>query len=263
MFKLFSRKTQQNTKNSPAIETSIFLNDIENIDAIACYFKKITGVNFDRQKIILKSKLTTFCKKNTIVSFDQCLSEIKQSHQLEQQLINELTTNESYFYREHQQLLDLVNRIKLQDKKTRILCAPCSTGEEIYSIIMLLLEENLTQDDFDILGIDINSDALKKAGQGIYNERSLSKLPEKLLNKYFKKSAEKYHIINEVKQCARLKKDNVFAASFKQNGKFDYILSRNLLIYFDQTTKITVKNTFQTMLTDTENKIYFGHADLF
>ncbi len=263
MFKLFSRKTQQDTKNSQAIETSIFLNDIENIDSIASHFKKTTGVNFDRQKIILKSKLTTFCKKNRIVSFAKCLSEIKENQLLEQQLINELTTNESYFYREHQQLLDLANRIKLQDKKTRILCAPCSTGEEIYSIIMLLLEDSLTLDDFDILGIDINSEALEKAGRGIYNERSVSQLPEKLLKKYFKKSAGKYHIINEVKQCARLKKDNVFAASFKQNGKFDYILSRNLLIYFDQKTKTIVKNTFKAMLTDAENKIYFGHADLF
>ena len=263
MFKkiFFRQKYQNHLEQSENVTESP--DDFNNIDRISEYFEEITGITFVKQKTILKSKLITFCKNNHISSFNECLNLIKSNEQYKQELINKLTTNETYFYREQHQLFELVNKIKNQQGKADILCAPCSTGEEVYSIIIMLLENNVSLDKFKITGIDINTQALEKSRQGIYNVRSISKVPGDILHKYFLKKNGKYHVINELKEHVDFKQDNVFSSSFKKNGKFDFILSRNLLIYFDKEKKLIVKDIFQKMLKNADGKVYYGHADLF
>ncbi len=140
---------------------------------------------------------------------------------------------------------------------------PSSTGEEIYSIAIALLDADIPKNRFTIMGIDINSEALKQAKTGVYNQRNISNVPHHLLTKYFNKKESKYHLNNEIKQCVQLKTENIFSPSFKSLGQFDYIFSRNMLIYFDAETKIKARQVLESLLSNKKNPIYFGHADLF
>jgi len=264
MFNLFGKTTQnenphETIKHQPIPED---FNDID-IEPIAQYFKLETGITFKKQQSILKSKLISFCKIHHIHSFKKCLQQVKTDLKIKQVLINYLTTNESFFYRELHQIQDLVHKVRLSDQPVNILCAPSSTGEEIYSITIALLEGEVPKNRFNIIGIDINSDALKQAELGVYNQRNISNVPNHLLTKYFNKKGSKYYLSNEIKQCVQLKTENIFSSSFKLLGKFDYIFSRNMLIYFDAETKIKARQILESLLKDKKHPIYFGHADLF
>ncbi len=268
MFSFFSKKTPESESetetdtNQPVI-VQHGLEDFNHVDAIAAYFKQQTGVTFENQKSILKSKLLSFCKIRKITSFEQCLAQVKNQPNLKQELINYLTTNESFFYREFHQVEDVVKKVKTLGRCVDILCAPSSTGEELYSIAIALLEAGVSESQFNLVGIDINTQALVQAKAAIYNQRNVSNLPIPVLKKYFIEKDAKYHLKDSVKHCVSLKVENIFSSSFKAMGKFDYIFSRNMLIYFDRETKIKAKNILEMLLKDNNTPIYFGHADLF
>jgi chemotaxis protein methyltransferase CheR len=262
MFNFFGKKTQNSAPPENISDRSI-AEDFNDIEPIAFYFKAETGITFEKQQSILKSKLISFCKIRHIPSFKKCLEQVKNNQRLKQELINYLTTNESFFYREQHQIQDVVNKVKLNDQVVNILCAPSSTGEEIYSIAIALLEAGVAKNRFNLIGIDINSEALKHAELGIYNQRNIKNIPAHVLTKYFNKKESKYCLSNEIKQCVRLQTENIFSPSFKTIGKFDYIFSRNMLIYFDAETKIKARQILESLLNDNKNPVYFGHADLF
>lgn len=264
MFNFFGKTTQTDNAHKIIKHQSIpeGFNDTD-IELIAQYFKLETGITFEKQPSILKSKLMSFCKINNILSFQTCFQQVKTDLKIKQKLINYLTTNESFFYRELHQIRDLVHKVKLGEQPVNILCAPSSTGEEIYSIVIALLEAEIPKNRFHIIGIDINSDALKQAELGVYNQRNISNIPKQLLAKYFNKKDSKYYLSNEIKQCVQLKTENIFSSSFKSLGKFDYIFSRNMLIYFDEKTKKEARIILESLLKSKNNSIYFGHADLF
>lgn len=170
MFGLFNKnKTVEDVKK-------VFITeDYKDILPVAQYFKNETGVTFDRQTSILQSKVTTFCKQRDIYSFIELLNTIEHNKNIKQELIDYLTTNETYFYREFKQISELVDLVKKADNKVNILCAPSSTGEEPYSIAIALLEAGVASYNF-VTGIDINSDALNKANIAIYRERNVRNL---------------------------------------------------------------------------------------
>ncbi|MCW8928609.1 MAG: protein-glutamate O-methyltransferase CheR [Gammaproteobacteria bacterium] len=261
MFNFFRKKNSHedtsNSKSQPIVE------NFNNTESIASYFKIETGITFEKQQSILKSKLISFCRIHHIISFQACLEQVKINNNLKQELINYLTTNESYFYREYLQIDDLVKQVKKKNSVVDILCAPSSTGEEAYSIAIALLSAGIPKNQFNLTGIDINTKALEHAQTGIYNERNISKLPKPILLKYFKKIDSKYYLSDEIKQCVHLKTENIFNQSFKIIGRFDYIFSRNMLIYFDMETKIKAKKILEDLLKNKQTPIYFGHADLF
>jgi len=264
MFNFFAR-ARQNEKSHETIKQQAIQEDFNDIDIepIAQYFKLETGISFEKQQSILKSKLISFCKINNIPGFKKCLAQVKTDLKIKQELINYLTTNESFFYRELHQIQDLVHKVRLSDQPVSILCAPSSTGEEIYSIVIALIEAEIEKNRFNIIGIDINSNALKQAELGVYNQRNISNIPSHLLAKHFNKKESKYYLNDEIKQCVQLKTENIFNSSFKLLGKFDYIFCRNMLIYFDSEAKIKAKKILESLLKDKKNPIYFGHADLF
>lgn len=239
------------------------IEDYTDVAPVASYFKNETGVIFDEQSSILKNKLTTFCRHRNINSFSKLLRLVKVDTKIKQELIDYLTTNETFFYREFKQIEQLVQLVKKQNSQVRILCAPSATGEEPYSIAIALLEAGIIAGNIDILGIDINSDAIQKSEEAIYKERNIRNLADDVLNKYFSKIDEKYVLKEKVKSLVSFKKLNLFDDSFKSIGKFDYVFSRNMLIYFDKETKLKAKAILEEMRKDETHEVFFGHADLF
>ena len=257
MFGFF--KVQEVAKKS--IEYKI-AEDYENILMISQYIKAKTGIDYDDQEVIFKSKITSFCRTHKIESFKGCLNEINTSDTLKQELIDYLTTNESYFYREFHQIQSLVDTIKKSSKNVKILCAPSANGEEPYSIVIALIEEGISLHQFQVVGIDISSEAISTAYKAIYNEKAIRNLSESIRQKYFTKDGNNYILKQEVKSKVNFTCVNIFDNDFKNLGKFDYIFSRNMLIYFDTNTRLKAQNIFKEQLEDPNTPIYYGHADL-
>ncbi len=258
MFDLFKKKTALPKKvKEKAIEEYL------DITPIAIYFKNETGITFDKQTGILKNKVTTFCRQRKIYSFSKLLEKIEHEAGLKQELIDYLTTSESFFYRELKQIKELVELVKNQQHHVDILCAPSATGEEPYSIAIAILEAGVPASRFNITGIDINSEALQKAKEALYKERNVRNLSEAIRNQYFSYSEGQYSLQNSVRSLVTFKQANLFDASFRQLGKFDFIFSRNMLIYFDKVTKLKAKEILENRRKNEIQPVFFGHADLF
>ncbi len=258
MFGLFKKKVQ------PTEDTNIsIVEEFTDVTLIAEYFKKETGVTFEKQISILKSKLITFCRQRNIYTFTQLLETVKSNTTIKQELIDYLTTNETFFYREFKQIEELVSLIKKRTEPINILCAPSATGEEPYSIAIALLEAGVSASRFSIVGIDINTEALQKANRALYRERNIRNFSPEIRQRYFLQDGEQYALQNSVKSLVTFKQSNLFDSSFNLLGTFDYVFSRNMLIYFDKTTKLKAKKILEDMRKDPSQPVFFGHADLF
>ncbi|MCX6076529.1 MAG: protein-glutamate O-methyltransferase CheR [Campylobacterales bacterium] len=258
MFSFFKKKSVEAEESKVEIS-----QDYSNVLQVAEYFKDATGITFDKQISILTNKVTTFCKQREINSFTTLLQIIEKDRQIKQELIDYLTTNETFFYREFNQIDALAKLVKKSNRHVNILCAPSATGEEPYSIAIALLEAGVSASNFNIMGIDINSDALTKAKEAVYRERNVRNLTPEIINKYFTFTGEKYVLNNSIKSHVTFKLINIFDTSFTALGKFDFVFSRNMLIYFDKDTKQKAKTILESMRKDTEHDVFFGHADLF
>jgi len=177
-----------------------------------------------------------------------------------EQFINAFTVNETYFYREDHQLRCLTTDLlpaRVAEKRAgdaiRIWSVPCSTGEEPYSIAIWLLENWGLVDryEIEIVGSDIDTEVLERAREGIYGRRALMRLPPQAVVKYFAPRAnETWKIIEDLCQSVRFTPVNlVDPAQTRPHGKFDVIFCRNVLIYFDDTSRRTAaENLYENLL---------------
>ncbi|MFK5882035.1 MAG: CheR family methyltransferase [Sulfurospirillum sp.] len=257
MFSFFKKRRQD-----PTQEEVKPIEDFSNIDELIGYFKSKTGIDFFNKKEIIKNKLIIFCKKREIYSFKELLLSIKQNFSLEQKAIDYLTVNETYFFRETPQIEDMIIKAKKLGFKAEILCAPSSSGDEPYTIAIMMFEAGFAPGDFHIIGIDISEAVIKKAKTAIYNERNLHRVGKELKAKYFYKSDNQYILKDIIKDQVSFRCVNIFDTTLENLRKFDFIFSRNMMIYFDQKTKIKAKDILQNLLKRPEESIYFGHADI-
>ncbi len=187
-----------------------------------------------------------------------------------QELMNGITVNETYFFREKDQFEVLVNSILPElhkrlpaSKPIRILSSPCSTGEEPYSIVLHIVEEGriVEQRDIEVVGIDIDSTAIKKAQIAKYNDRSVHAIPKPILSKWFDKKNLGYEIGEDLQGSVDFQVANIFdKVQMRKLGKFDVIFSRNMLIYFDDASRKEVAMTFYDML-NPGGYVLLGHAE--
>lgn len=174
-------------------------------------------------------------------------------------LVNAFTVNETYFYREEHQLAclgrdllpDLITTRQPGDK-IRIWSAPCSTGEEAYSIAIWLLENWRMVDAYnvEIVGSDIDTRVLDEARVGLYGERALARLPEAVRNSYFEPAKRRYwQLIDDLRESVTFNQANlVDGPGLVLQGTFDVIFCRNVLIYFDDASRLTAANNLYDRL---------------
>lgn len=164
-----------------------------------------------------------------------------------QQLINALTVNETYFYREEYQLRALSDEImpELAERRSgaplRIWSLPCSTGEEPYSIALHLIANwpGLDTIDVEIVGSDIDTRVLARARAGLYDARAVQHLPPAILMRHFTRVGDDWRISDELRAAVRFTTVNLSDAAQmrRHRGAFDVIFCRNLLIYFDDVSR--------------------------
>ena len=188
-----------------------------------------------------------------------------------QALVNAFTVNETYFYREEHQLSALSREILPEIIKTkrpgdliRIWSMPCSTGEEAYSIALWLLENWALVDAYnvEIVGSDIDTAALDDARKGLFSTRALARLPANVLESYFEpERGHRRKIIDDLRESVRFTAANIVDRnSLTELGRFDVILCRNLLIYFDDASRlVAVNNLYESM--NSGGYICLGHSE--
>ncbi|SDQ54491.1 CheR family methyltransferase [Virgibacillus salinus] len=197
----------------------------------------------------MKRRLTSLRDKRGYQRFSDYLKAIAQDELLLNEFLDRITINVSEFYRnpkrwEVMQSVILPSLLK-SGKKLSIWSAACSTGEEPYSIA-LMVKEHFPNADFTILATDIDNLVLERAKQGAYTEQSLKELPESVRDKYFKQESGLYHIDNEIKHHVRFKKHDLLSDIYPRN--MDLIVCRNVLIYFTDQAKNIIYQNFSDSL---------------
>jgi chemotaxis protein methyltransferase CheR len=186
-------------------------------------------------------------------------------------LIDELTTNETYFFRERSQLRALIGEIfaELQVERRRsrrgpitVWSAGCSSGEEPYSIVILAMEAGLVPgEDFHVYASDISTRMLRKARQGLYREASFRETEASLRQKYFCEKDGLWRISDEVKKHVDFIHLNLFDRSkISLLGSMDVIICRNVIIYFNADSKRQVIQTFYEKMRP-GGHLLLGHSE--
>ncbi len=214
------------------------------------FFYRKTGIQFENSKRYFVDKRLierieetdskTFRSYFVKLRFDNSGDEL-------QKLVNLMTVNETYFFREEYQFKCLVNSIlpditrrKKDDSPLRIWSVPSSSGEEAYSIAIYLLEhwKDIDSWDIEIISSDIDTQIISQAQKGHYSARSVQNLPAKTLSKYFTYTNGGHQICADLREAVEFTRVNIMSpAEVRSYRNFDVIFCRNLLIYFDDISR--------------------------
>ncbi|MEZ0536416.1 protein-glutamate O-methyltransferase CheR [Caldicellulosiruptoraceae bacterium PP1] len=217
----------------------------------------------------VKMRLNKRMNELSIPDIYHYFNYLKQDKKEIQKLINEITVNETYFFREFDQLkvfgeiclLEIAQEKNQNTRKIRIWSAGCSTGEEPYSLAIIAKEILGDEFEVEILASDIDQNVLNKAKMGIYDKRSVRYLPDEYLNKYFIKVEEGYKINNEIKKMVKFFHHNLIKYDeYSLFNNVDFIFCRNVLIYFSDENKAKVVQGFYNVLNN-GGYIFLGHSE--
>ncbi len=221
----------------------------EEFQNFARYILDISGIFLGPGKeYLVETRLGPIMTRLGCRSYGELLQKAKNDdkNNLEHEIIDAISTNETYFFRDkapfqllqHKIIPDLIDRrtAKNVGKKPaiRLWSAANSTGQEIYSVAMILVEMGITTDNYNVrlFGTDISDAAIAKASYGLYNKFEAARgLEPSRLHRYFDVHENGYKIKDQIRVMAQFKKMNLMQP-FSQMGKFDIILCRNVMIYF-------------------------------
>lgn len=219
------------------------------------YFKKeiynLTKIDLNAYKENqMKRRIDALIAKNKITGYDNFVKAIKVDKKLFEAFVNYLTINVSEFYRnpDQWQVLDreiIPYLIKKFGKNLKIWSAACSTGDEPYSLVMALAE-HLPLNQIKIYATDIDKQVIEKAKVGLYNEKSIVAVPDKLKKKYFTQVGTSWRISDEIKSRVDFKESNLLKDAYPTGCHL--IVCRNVLIYFTEEAKDEVFRKFQKSL---------------
>ena len=235
-----------------------------------------TGISLksDKQELVY-GRLSRRLRELGLTTFNQYCDVLKNDNQDEAvHFINAITTNVTHFFRENHHFEYLKNTLipdLIRDKsssyqpKLRIWSAGCSSGNEPYSIAMVLKEcvTNIERWDAKILATDLDSNILDVAKQGVYPLASMKTVAEARRKRWFKSGSGvnegTVKVSKDLKDLISYKKLNLMD-SWPMEGKFDFIFCRNVAIYFDTQTREKIIDRFADLLTD-NGYLFVGHSE--
>ncbi len=198
----------------------------------------------------MKRRIESLITKNGIDSYNGYVDAISKDKKMYDEFINYLTINVSEFYRNPEQWTmlekDLLPLMLAKNSTLKVWSAACSTGDEPYSLVMLLAKF-MPLSRIKIFATDIDKQILEKASIGLYNVKSLKGLPDEFVKKYFTKLNEtSYKISDEVKKCVEFKQHNLLKDDYPK--QCDLIVCRNVVIYFTEEAKDMIYKKFNESL---------------
>jgi chemotaxis protein methyltransferase CheR len=244
----------------------------EDLRRFGDFFYGQTGIVYGESKrFYIERRIAQRMEANGSASFAAYMALLRSSRLEIEQLINVFTINETYYYREDAHLRCLSKALLPDIVKgrgpgdlVRIWSVPCSTGEEPYSLAIWLLENWALVDAYniEIVGSDIDTNALNQAVSGVYGERSLARLPREIVQRYFTKiSTSEWQIIPDLQESVKFTRANLIDdTSMLSQGSFDVIFCRNVLIYFDDASRHAASVNLFTSL-NPGGYICLGHSE--
>lgn len=239
------------------------------------HFEKISELLYQTSKITLqsgkeelvKSRLVKRIRALGLSGFDQYLEKVESAPDELYQMVDLLTTNKTSFFRENAHF-DFINARVLPELKggrLRIWSAGCSSGEEPYTIAMVLREHfgGGELSDIRILATDLSKRVLEKAAAGVYDEETLKDVPVQLLSRYFdcvdNSRPRKYSAKKSLRSLITFAPLNLME-EWPMKGSFELIFCRNVMIYFDKPTQEKLVNRFWGMLKP-RGYLFSGHSE--
>ena len=224
------------------------------------YLRSNFGINLIKKRTLIESRLNNYLVKKGYVCFKDYYDDVfsdasgnKISH-----MVNLLTTNYSYFMREWDHFAFFQSQVlpelyaKVRDKDLRIWSAGCSTGQEPYTLSMVIsdfLGSRKPEWDTKVLATDISIKALTAAREGVYNDDSVSNIPAEWKKSYFKQMADhKWQVRDFIKEEIIFRSFNLMENYFPFKRKFHVIFCRNVMIYFNEDAKkILIQKFFNAL----------------
>ncbi|WP_020592225.1 CheR family methyltransferase [Kiloniella laminariae] len=246
--------------------------NVNDFEFISQFLKKRSGLVLSQDKAyLLESRLNPVARKWSLSGFDELVQKVRSSN--DERLLNDITeamtTNESFFFRDQKpfdQFRDLVLPHMLEkrasSKTIRIWSAACSSGQEPYTLAMLLKEAGpkLAGWKIEIIATDLSNEILNKAKEGVYTQFEVQRgLPINLLVKYFQQAGDRWQIDPSIRNMVTYKTFNLLESPAAL-GKFDIVFCRNVLIYFEQATKSHVLKNIAKQMPD-DGFLYLGGAE--
>jgi chemotaxis protein methyltransferase CheR len=201
----------------------------------------------DTKKYLIENRLSRILQEKNINSFEEYFKLVSFNNNGNEltRLFDAVTTNETYFFRESHQLTTLVDEVlpRIRNNKNgtnqlKVWSAACSTGEEPYTISMMLMEKRLPPGSFEIHASDISEGVLASAKRAIYNSYSVRNIPDAYMKKYFAPVGKDFNLNENVKDTVHFRKLNLIEDRNSTLIKgIDVIFCRNVLIYFDTRAK--------------------------
>ena len=198
----------------------------------------------------MKRRIDSLISKNGINGYPAYVTELKKKGEIFDEFINFITINVSEFYRNPDQwkLLDeqyLPDLIKRFGKNLKVWSAACSTGDEPYSLVMAF-SKHIPMSQIKIQATDLDKTVIGKAKVGLYDAKSIASVPPEFKKKYFTQVGPSFQISDEIKKHVTFKEHNLLKDNFEKN--YDFIVCRNVLIYFTEEAKAEVFAKFSDSL---------------
>jgi len=234
-----------------------------------------SGIRFQsNRRYVLESRLGHRLRELDLDNFDQYVALLSMGpYQKDefQEMFNRITINETSFFR-HDAQLEVFERValpqileaKAASKRLRVWSAACSSGEEPYTLAMMIhrtLGIRFADWRIEILGTDISQKVLDLAAEGVYTNYAMRSTAPTILNKYFTQNGQNYVLDPTIRQMVNFEKHNLKdRLGAKRHGVFDVIFCRNVMIYFDENMKRSVVSLFEEML-DPKGWLFIGHSE--
>lgn len=244
----------------------------EGLDFLCKLLRNRSGLVVTRDKAyLLESRLLPVARKRGYQTLDHLIAAVRgaPNGELVREVVEAMTTNESFFFRDVKPfdqfkavVLPSLLRTRTAQKHIRIWSAACSSGQEPYSLAMILHEERVKLLDWriEILATDISTEILEKAQAGAYSQFEAQRgLPIQYLVKYFKQQGDRWQIDPILRSMVEFRWFNLLDDP-RTLGSFDVIFCRNVLIYFDQPTKTLVLDRMSQVL-HSGGFLYLGGAE--
>lgn len=244
---------------------------VADFDVLAKTVKDRSGLVLSKDKAyLLETRLMPVARKHGLKGLEELSDQVRNRNEaLIADVTEAMTTNESLFFRDNKPfdqfksaVLPGLMKARESQKRIRIWSAACSSGQEPYSLCMLVKEAGPSLADwrFDMTATDISMEMINKAKAGIYTQFEVQRgLPITLLIKYFKQNGDKWILDSAIRSMVQFRPFNLLESPASL-GQFDIVFCRNVLIYFDQETKGKVLDGIADQLAD-DGVLYLGGAE--
>ncbi|RAI39625.1 CheR family methyltransferase [Rhodoplanes roseus] len=223
------------------------------------------------KEYLVESRLLPIARKNNLGSLSELVQKLKApgSENLLVAVVEAMTTNETFFLRDkvpfdhfRNSIIPSLLKSRESKRKLRIWCAAASTGQEPYSLAMCLKDMGPRLDGWriEMVATDLSMEVLDKAKAGVYSQFEVQRgLPIQMLLKYFTQTGETWQISQEIRSMVQYRTLNLLG-DFTSLGPFDLVFCRNVLIYFDQPTKVEVLERIRK-ITEPDGFLVLGAAE--